>query len=213
MIHTVRIAVDPRDCPPLIEPKVTTGTTCALVASGAGGGNVKRCQFALGVAHEAVVNEVAVVVLEASRNCSKYIDVGTSRPITPFPTVACARAWTNPRRKLAVGTTQESAERIVRVGVGTYDGSLNINDFRKGPVTTRVWWVKRRELALRSAQEPVAEPVRVIVVSRYCPQRLMLLGLVPLKEPAVVSAPGASNVVNLPSGVRREPRYTVSAPW
>src|SRR5262249_30982235 len=99
----------------------------ALVAAGARAGNVKRFQFALIIAYEAVVNKVAVVVLEASRNFSKCVDVGSSRPKAPFKTVACARVWTNPRRKLAFGTPQESVERKVRIRVVPYDGSFQIH--------------------------------------------------------------------------------------
>src|SRR5271167_837958 len=170
VIHTVHVTVDPRDCPQLIEAYVTTGTTCALVAACARAGNVKRFQFALGIAHQAVVNKVTAVVLEASRNCSKCIYVGSSRSKTPFRTVACARVWTNPRRKLPVGTAQESVERIVRVGVDTYDGSLKIKRLWSGAVAAHAWNVEGRKISIGTPQKPVAKAVRVPVVSRDRPQ-------------------------------------------
>ena len=155
MLHTVRINVNSRDRPELIEAWRTTGTTCALVAASTRTWNVKRFQFALGVAHEVVMNKVAAVVLVASNDDSKCINVGSPRTVTTLRSVGLARAWTNPCRKRAVGPAQESAERIVRVGVVAYNGSLQINRFRKGPVTSRVWWVKRCELPVRTAQKPV----------------------------------------------------------
>ena len=141
-----------------------------MVAAGARAGNVKRCQFALGITHEAVVNKVAAVVLEASRNCSKCIDVGSSRPKTPFRTVACARVWTNPRRKLAVRTAQESVERIVRIRVVPYDCSFQIHRYGSRAESAHAWNVEGRKLSIRTPQKPVAEAVRVIVASRDHPQ-------------------------------------------
>ena len=64
VIHTVRVTVDPRDHSQLIEAEGTTGTTCTLVAAGARAWNVKRFQFALGIAHEAVVKSFGESIKE-----------------------------------------------------------------------------------------------------------------------------------------------------
>ena len=124
VIHTVRVTVDPRDSAPLIEAQGTTGTTCALIAAGARAGDAERFQLAVETAHEAVLNKVAAVVSIASHDYAKGIDVGSPRTVTTLRSVGIARAWTNPRRKRAVGIAEESVEQVVRVRVVPYNGTF-----------------------------------------------------------------------------------------
>ena len=108
VFHTVRVNVNSRNRPQLIEAQVTTRTTRTLVAASTRAGNVEYLQLSVGSPHVAMVNKVVVAV--ASRDDSERINVGSPRTVATLRTVGNARAGTNPCRKFAVRAPHEGAK-------------------------------------------------------------------------------------------------------
>ncbi len=82
------------------------------------------------------------------------------------------------------------------------DRPRRVDACRRGAARDRARSVERSDDSVFIAHEAVAPEVLVLVVSRDCPRRVdACSGVVPLKP-----APGALNVVNVPSAVRTKPR-------
>lgn len=165
--------------------------------------NIERCNGALLSTDEAMNYIASIEVL--SRDHPRRVDVLGYSALAR----TCARARNVERCDGAVRETQEPVAYITRVIVRSLNRSSLVDAKRKralaGPCPC-ARNIERGHSAVRSAQDAVKHIVRVNGSCSDCPcglRQSTAKTMVPWPGP--VPAFGASNVVMLPSGARRNP--------
>jgi hypothetical protein len=108
--HGVRVRIDPRDRPKLIEPCKATRAPRTLARARARAGSFEEGEAAIGMAYQAVLNQVRGVVHVVPHAHSKKIDVRKFAAVTALRSIGFALTGSEKRREFTVGIANEGVE-------------------------------------------------------------------------------------------------------